>query len=246
MFTIVPVPVAVDLQPGGRRRRAAVAAGRRRFLGAAAALPASAIREWAPHASLLGAVLAVALLALLTRCLHLDGLADTADGLGSGAPAARALEIMRQSDIGPFGVVALIFAVLGADVAALGSRRAGLDAGRRPGGRRRDRAGRRRPRPRRGVPAARSSGFGSLVANDVPAGAAAAWTVGVLGLGAAIASRPVDSGRLGLVPAGCRAGRRLAVAAARRPPAGRRHRRRVRRADRVWPTAVTLMGVALR
>ena len=56
--------------------------------------------------------------AVLTRGLHLDGLADTADGLGSGKPAEDALRIMKQSDIGPFGVIALVF-VLFAQVAAL-------------------------------------------------------------------------------------------------------------------------------
>ncbi|RMB62467.1 adenosylcobinamide-GDP ribazoletransferase [Tessaracoccus antarcticus] len=67
---------------------------------------------------LLGAVLGLATLAALTGALHLDGVADTADGLGSRAPAARALEIMRRSDIGPMGVVTLLFVLL-ADVAAI-------------------------------------------------------------------------------------------------------------------------------
>ena len=70
------------------------------------------------RAGLLAAVLAVGALALLTRGLHLDGLADTADGLGSRAPAERALEIMRRSDVGPFGVISVVLA-LGVDIAAV-------------------------------------------------------------------------------------------------------------------------------
>uniref|UniRef100_UPI00140AD6FC adenosylcobinamide-GDP ribazoletransferase n=1 Tax=Streptomyces sp. YIM 98790 TaxID=2689077 RepID=UPI00140AD6FC len=64
------------------------------------------------------AVVTVAVTALLTRALHLDGLADTADGLGSGRPAAEALRIMKRSDIGPFGVITLVLVLL-AQTAAL-------------------------------------------------------------------------------------------------------------------------------
>ncbi|WP_225684742.1 adenosylcobinamide-GDP ribazoletransferase, partial [Streptomyces pseudogriseolus] len=66
----------------------------------------------------LAAVASVAVPAALTRGLHLDGLADTADGLGSGRPAEDALRIMKQSDVGPFGVLTLVL-VLFAQVAAL-------------------------------------------------------------------------------------------------------------------------------
>ncbi|WP_448625669.1 adenosylcobinamide-GDP ribazoletransferase [Geodermatophilus sp. URMC 64] len=59
-----------------------------------------------------GAVLTVAVLAALTRGLHLDGLADTADGLGPLRGRERALEVMRQSDIGPFGVLTVLLTVL--------------------------------------------------------------------------------------------------------------------------------------
>lgn len=70
--------------------------------------------------ALLGAVVPLATLALLTGALHLDGLADTADGLGSRKPAEEALRIMRQSDIGPMGVVTLLCVLL-LEVAALAS-----------------------------------------------------------------------------------------------------------------------------
>jgi adenosylcobinamide-GDP ribazoletransferase len=81
------------------------------LLGAAAAGVLLACR--AGHAGPpLAAVLAIAVLAALTRALHLDGLADLADGLGSRQPAGRALEIMKQSDIGPFGVATIVLTVL--------------------------------------------------------------------------------------------------------------------------------------
>ena len=61
---------------------------------------------------LVSATLAVAATALLTGCLHEDGLADTADGFGGGASAERSLEIMRDSRIGTYGVVALLLSFL--------------------------------------------------------------------------------------------------------------------------------------
>jgi len=79
----------------------------------------AAAGAWAGLSPALAAVLAVGLGALATRGLHLDGLADLADGLGSGRPAEGALEVMRRSDIGPFGVVALVV-TLAAQVLALG------------------------------------------------------------------------------------------------------------------------------
>ncbi|MXQ09042.1 adenosylcobinamide-GDP ribazoletransferase [Alphaproteobacteria bacterium GH1-50] len=61
-------------------------------------------------ASVLAALLAVGAVVAVTGGLHHDGLADFADALG-GRDAARRLEIMRDSRIGTYGVLALIFAV---------------------------------------------------------------------------------------------------------------------------------------
>ena len=49
---------------------------------------------------------------VMTGGLHEDGLADVADGFGGGRTVERKLEIMRDSRIGTFGVVALIIVVL--------------------------------------------------------------------------------------------------------------------------------------
>ncbi len=54
----------------------------------------------------------VALGVVLTRGLHLEGLADTADGLGSGVTTERALEIMKDSRSGVFAVMAVALDLL--------------------------------------------------------------------------------------------------------------------------------------
>jgi adenosylcobinamide-GDP ribazoletransferase len=56
----------------------------------------------------LSSVLLVAVLALLTRGLHLDGLGDTFDGLGAGGDRERMLRIMDDSHTGAFGVIAIV------------------------------------------------------------------------------------------------------------------------------------------
>lgn len=57
--------------------------------------------------------IALAFAAFLTSGFHEDGLADTFDGLGGGWTRDCALEIMRDSRIGTYGALALIFLVLG-------------------------------------------------------------------------------------------------------------------------------------
>jgi adenosylcobinamide-GDP ribazoletransferase len=59
----------------------------------------------------LAALLAVLASIALTGALHEDGLADTADGFGGGADAARKLAIMRDSRTGAYGALALVFSV---------------------------------------------------------------------------------------------------------------------------------------
>jgi adenosylcobinamide-GDP ribazoletransferase len=58
-------------------------------------------------------LLALAFAAFITSGFHEDGLADTFDGLGGGWTRERALEIMRDSRIGTYGALALIFLILG-------------------------------------------------------------------------------------------------------------------------------------
>ncbi|GAA3711942.1 adenosylcobinamide-GDP ribazoletransferase [Nonomuraea antimicrobica] len=112
-LSVFPVRVErVDRQVAGRAMTLAP------FLGPVLGLVAGSPLLLTGDRSLLGAALAVGLLALLTRGLHLDGLADLADGLGSGKPPGQALDIMKKSDIGPFGVMTLVLTLL-VQVAAL-------------------------------------------------------------------------------------------------------------------------------
>jgi adenosylcobinamide-GDP ribazoletransferase len=64
------------------------------------------------------AVIILATLALATGALHLDGLADMADGFGGGRTREDVLRIMRDHVIGAYGACALMFAVA-VQVAAL-------------------------------------------------------------------------------------------------------------------------------
>ncbi|EWM12764.1 adenosylcobinamide-GDP ribazoletransferase [Kutzneria sp. 744] len=164
----VPGPSSVDRRVAGRAISLTPVVGV--ALGAlAAALAWGVVTLGAPP--LLAGLLTVGLLALLTRGMHLDGLADTADGLGCYGPPARALEIMKSGGAGPFAVVVLVVG-LGIQAACLGVE----------------------PWPAvvlavvfgrvafawcclRSVPAARPEGLGALVAGTQPLLVPLLWTV---------------------------------------------------------------------
>jgi adenosylcobinamide-GDP ribazoletransferase len=57
-------------------------------------------------------VVVLILLAVVSGCLHLDGLADTADGFLSSRPKERILEIMRDSRTGAMGVIIIVLVLL--------------------------------------------------------------------------------------------------------------------------------------
>jgi adenosylcobinamide-GDP ribazoletransferase len=167
----VPGPSSVDRRVAARAISVAPVVGV--LLGVlAAALSWGVVTSGAPP--LLAGLLVVALLALLTRGMHLDGLADTADGLGCYGPSARALEIMKSGGAGPFAVVVLVVG-LGLQAVCFGSE----------------------PWPAvllavfsgrvaftwcclTSVPAARPEGLGALVAGTQPLFVPLLWTVAAL------------------------------------------------------------------
>lgn len=176
LLTIVPVRPPETI--GRPQARAAM------LLAPVAVLPVTLVAGglgwlvvWLGVPAPIAGVVVVAALAFGTRAMHLDGLADTTDGLGSGKDADAALEIMRRGDVGPMGVVALVL-VLGAQALAAGAvlgrpfgwvylgalvcaSRGALALG-----------------CMRGIPAARPDGLGALVADSVPlATAATGWLV---------------------------------------------------------------------
>lgn len=69
------------------------------------------ILMWFGVAASMAAALAILAMVLLTGGLHEDGLADVADGFGGGRDAKRKLEIMRDSQIGSYGALALILSL---------------------------------------------------------------------------------------------------------------------------------------
>jgi adenosylcobinamide-GDP ribazoletransferase len=139
--------------------------------------------------TLLAAVLPVAMLALITRGLHIDGLADTVDGLGCYGPPDRALRIMREGSAGPFGVAAVAltlltqtaaFALAPTGLACLAVTVTAVTTGRIAA----------LAACRRGIPSAAGSSLGAQVADSQPLWVVALWVVGTGAISVYATERP--------------------------------------------------------
>jgi adenosylcobinamide-GDP ribazoletransferase len=116
LLTVAPLPRFAHRPPSAATVAAFAAAGL--LLGGAAAGVEAALAPVLPVAP--RDALLLAALALFSGGMHLDGLADCADGLLGGATPEERLAIMRDSRTGGFGVAAVVVVVL-AEYAALGT-----------------------------------------------------------------------------------------------------------------------------
>ncbi|ASO22207.1 adenosylcobinamide-GDP ribazoletransferase [Actinoalloteichus hoggarensis] len=196
-LTVLPVPTTVVDARTARHAitLAPLVGGLLGLLGAGVLLGLAAVGV--PSAAV--GLLVVGFLALATRGMHLDGLADTADGLGCYGPRERALAVMRDGGAGPFAVVTLVVA-LGVQAAALAAlAEAGawhvlpvaLAAGRAAFV----------WCARRGVPAARPDGLGALVAGGQRRSVALGWWAVILIAAAATAPQSPWAPAIGVAAA---------------------------------------------
>lgn len=199
LFTVIPIaPLQLDRRAARHAMLVAPAVGI--LVGGLAAAAVLALRTLIdldlPY-NILIAVVGIGVLTATSRGLHLDGLADTADALGSYGGPDRAAEVMAKGDIGPFGIIAIVFALLlqvGGLHGCLEAHRAteGLVVSAMAGALSATAAC-------VGVPAARTAGLGALVARSIRFWEFALAAAACAGVAAVIGSIDEGSGIHGSV-----------------------------------------------
>jgi adenosylcobinamide-GDP ribazoletransferase len=178
----VPAPARIDRPVAGRAM--ALAPLTQLPLVGVLLLWGWVVRE-VPVPPLVAAATTLVAITLATRAMHLDGLADTADGLSASYDRAKALDVMRRGNIGPSGVAAVTLVLL-VDAAALASL---LTTGRGVVLAALSLVASRHLLAwgcSAGVPSARPEGLGATVAGSVQPGVAGLGFVLLLGVSAAV------------------------------------------------------------
>ncbi|TXH07630.1 MAG: adenosylcobinamide-GDP ribazoletransferase [Rhodocyclaceae bacterium] len=110
-FTRLPVPGWVGHSAEALNRSARYFPAVGLLIGGIGALVyLAALQLWPQPVAVL---LSMAATIYATGAFHEDGLADTVDGLGGGWDKLRILEIMKDSRVGSYGVIAMVLALLG-------------------------------------------------------------------------------------------------------------------------------------
>ncbi|HEY2965528.1 MAG TPA: adenosylcobinamide-GDP ribazoletransferase [Actinomycetota bacterium] len=109
-LSAVPVGRAVELGPRDLRRSAALLPAVGAIVGALVALVAWGSAQVLPP--FVAAVLGIAAGVTVTAALHLDGLADVADGIGASLAGSDPAHAMRDPHVGTFGIAAVVLDLL--------------------------------------------------------------------------------------------------------------------------------------